>query len=1006
MAKSKGKSISSLYLDLGLDVSQLDSDFINASNTVNQEMSKLGRLVQTTKLKTAIEISGLDENTNQIDILKTKLGGLSKELQLQDEKIKLLNVQEKELLQTKAKDSAESQNLTNRILREQRVQAELAQEIKRTTQAIKQQTQVKQQASTSQSLSNISQQQKNVALKADIKINGLDESTQQIDILKTKLNSLKQQLSLQKQAILMLNNEYKNLTRTEGETSNATVIMRTRLLEAQRAEQSLTSQVARVNTSLLQQSTVMNQTSSNANRINFSNITNQLSNIPNAGGSLLGFLGKANTAMLAFTATAVTLGGLSSFTDSAVKAGNSAYMLANRLNLSTAEAGNLNKVLGMADIDAKTFTSTMIRLDKSVQTAGEKGNATTEALNKFKVELKNSDGSLKNYSQQLEELAKGYQNASKAGEEEAYTAEVLGARGAELIPVLQQYTELQQSASKVKSIGIDPKMAHEATLNMKTLNMQAGQLKNALGSALMPIVNAVAPKLIEQMGDIAEFIADHQEEVKQLAEVIGNILVGALNLTEAVAKACLAPFRGWYLIFEAITGDAEWLAHLCQTINETVENYRRNGLMGVQNADAFHEQLEAEKRLEEVEKNRIKQQKELTAENEKQNAELEKQAEKQKEAYKKINKVKADLDAEDYRRSHSTLESKLYDINREMTEAIQAEEDVATATEIAELKRVSAIKQYSEEVQKNTEELNNAIYTETHSSLENRLKDIEKERKAWIEKTNDEVKATQLAEQKKRQAINQAVIDAIKSNQESIKAVQKYQDAIKNIQTSKMSIDGKDVSKDFIDSQMKKARQNLADELKNISLKKLGLKEEDLQINASVALNAGELQKQFDNNIFNIANGNLRIENTAVFDSLTTSINSLNNNISTIPQSINSIPNTITTQQINQQTADYSNILSGIPNVLERIANSVANIAELATGNINQAVSKVNSSDTQIKQDNINVEYAPNNTVTIAGITVNIQQQNQQNKEDLFNEVVKKFRTEFEQAFRIACKGM
>jgi len=57
-------------------------------------------------------------------------------------------------------------------------------------------------------------------------------------------------------------------------------------------------------------------------------------------------------------------------------------------------------------------------------------------------------------NQQLEQLALGYKNAMQAGEEEAFTAEVLGSKGAALVAVLRDYTVNAEVASRVKTIGL------------------------------------------------------------------------------------------------------------------------------------------------------------------------------------------------------------------------------------------------------------------------------------------------------------------------------------------------------------------------------------------------------------------------------------------------------------------------------------------------------------------------------------------------------------------------
>ncbi len=988
---ARNRKIDKMYIDLGMDMSGLDSDFITASNTVNEEMAKLGRMVKGVKLSTAIEISGLEGSGNEVDKLKLKLSGLNQELKIQSEKLKVLAAEHKAETLEYGENSIAVQKATVRLKAEQRVQSELAAEIKRTTTAIKaqeeaqkaaatqdklnsinnkfQQSQLKTEikilgideavnsteklnqklqglqqqmnlqsqstkvlrqeyisiarsqglhseaaeklklkllesqkaealftnqikisnkaikeqtaaikaqeeaqkaAATQKNLSSLSAKSEHAKLETEIKILGLDESKNGIEILKTKIAGLKSQMDIQKQTTAALSQEYKRVATAEGESSLAAMRLKTNLLQAEKAEAVLKSQLNATNMSLNQQTIAMSQTAVASNKLNFSSLKSGMQSAKGAIGGVTGVLGKANLAILAFTSTAATLGGLTAFTDSAVKAGDSAYSLKSKLNLSAAEAGNLNRMLGMVDVDAKTFSNTMVRLDKSVQTAGKNGNATTKALERFGVSLQDDDGKLKNYSEQLTELAKGYEAASAAGQEEAYVAEVLGNRGAELVPLLKEYNELATSSSKIKTIGIDADEAHQTALHMKELNMQAGQLKNALGNALMPVVNEFAPQLQEYLGEIAISIKEHKEDIKLISDLIINGICVGEKMAGFLLEVALSPLKGWHEIFKLITGDADYLSHTLEYISETLENYRRNGLVNVQNSDAFHEQLEAEKRLAEVEKKRIAQAEKLKQEQAKQAQERIEQLKKEEENTKAVDKVRADIAAEEFKRSHNNVENAIYDIEREKDESIKAGNDTTTALEIAEMKRIATIKKsafdgyklikearesaYAEdfkrdhsginnelfdierekekiiqatgdmavatevaeikkqaayrksaaEIKQNRNELAESLYNITHSSLESRLNDIEKEKREWIKKTKDEVTATKLAEAQKKQATQAALVETLKNDQKQAEIVDKWR-------------------KNQI------SEETMMKELRKIELDKAGLKESDVK---------------------------------------------------------------------------------------------------------------------------------------------------------------------------------
>ena len=150
-----------------------------------------------------------------------------------------------------------------------------------------------------------------------------------------------------------------------------------------------------------------------------------------------------NAKVAAFMALAGTGAGLFNITRDAMMAGNNLYKLQSRLNLTSKEAGELNRAFSLAGQNINTLAPFIARIDKQLMVAGESGNNTSKALKKFGITITDESGQLLQINEQLEQLAKGYRNAAEAGEVEAFTAEVLGAKGAALIPVLEESLKRQ-----------------------------------------------------------------------------------------------------------------------------------------------------------------------------------------------------------------------------------------------------------------------------------------------------------------------------------------------------------------------------------------------------------------------------------------------------------------------------------------------------------------------------------------------------------------------------------
>lgn len=139
-------------------------------------------------------------------------------------------------------------------------------------------------------------------------------------------------------------------------------------------------------------------------------------------------------------------------------------------------------------------------------------------------------------------------------------------------------------------------------------------------------------------------------------------------------------------------------------------------------------------------------------------------------------KVNQDLSAELYKLQHTDLENELHVIDEKVVELRKSKADEITIIAWAE-----AAKNKITEVA--SREINAAIYSMTHSALQNRLRDIDTERQAWIKKTGDEVKATQLAEQEKTKAIKDAVYaqygEEVRAVANAIKSGESIADAYK-----------------------------------------------------------------------------------------------------------------------------------------------------------------------------------------------------------------------------------
>lgn len=251
--------------------------------------------------------------------------------------------------------------------------------------------------------------------------------------------------------------------------------------------------------------------------------------------------GRVGSLVSKFTAIAGIMAGgfgLTSMIEGSVKSGEAVYQLSQRYQITTKEASEMNRILKITGSDADTAAKTIMRLDKALSGNSAEGKKARDTLELFGVSLTDANGKILPMNQQLAELAKGYRAAADAGYGQEYVMNTLGVRGLALISVLQNYNEAATIASKVKGIGLNPEEMHKASLQLKEMEMQFGQLKLASGAAITPLVMELLPQLLPYLQESAVWINKNKNEIASTAKTLIQIV--ALYESIKIAKKAAA----------------------------------------------------------------------------------------------------------------------------------------------------------------------------------------------------------------------------------------------------------------------------------------------------------------------------------------------------------------------------------------------------------------------------------------------------------------------------------
>lgn len=379
----------------------------------------------------------------------------------------------------------------------------------------------------SQAISRINSENKQVKLKADI--SELKAGDDELKKQAIEMQSLTRQIELQTAKLRLLGQARDSAYKRTGDNSSLSRAADTRYLQQEKY-------VAQLNSELKKMQAAQAAAAAASSGL-FGKISTGASAAKKGVSEVTGAYGMLSTKMAGLMAVGMTGAGLFNITQGAMDAGENLYKLSTRLHLTTSEASQLNKLFSISGTSIQAVVPFFSQLDKSVLSSSKGLNSTTMALMKFGVNLKDSAGNLLPINEQLDQLAKGYQKAAEAGKEEEFQAQVLGRRGAELIPLLENYNENMKVASSIKATGLlDPKEAHELSLEWRKMKGEAGQLQMAFGAALMPIAKELMPEVTDAMIKCIDYIKDNKDDIKDSIEAAGTALKDVLTVLKDIAS--------------------------------------------------------------------------------------------------------------------------------------------------------------------------------------------------------------------------------------------------------------------------------------------------------------------------------------------------------------------------------------------------------------------------------------------------------------------------------------
>lgn len=125
------ENLGDLYIRMGLSLSDLETDFLSAERTVTENVRRLNRQSELIRIRSEIEIAGLDESADAERILQIRTDALNQQMEIQRDRVRILTAEWRSLTAAHGENAAITQRATIRLERERLALANLERESRR-----------------------------------------------------------------------------------------------------------------------------------------------------------------------------------------------------------------------------------------------------------------------------------------------------------------------------------------------------------------------------------------------------------------------------------------------------------------------------------------------------------------------------------------------------------------------------------------------------------------------------------------------------------------------------------------------------------------------------------------------------------------------------------------------------------------------------------------------------------------------------------------------------------
>ena len=425
------KQAGGLALRIGLTLSQLQSDFLAAEQTVRQGMAALNRQQNLVRIKMDTDITGLDAIADKAKILEVQERGLNQILTMQRDKLTLVTKAYQEYAASQNANAAVAKNMEIAMERERlavaRFEAQLkALQSQRTDINLQIRTDSIRQAENQlhENIARINARIENIRVKTDIDTSKLGTAASEFDRAKTHVQGLTRELELQKQKLAELQKAFATSASTKGLSNAKTINLNTDIQRQIQEINQLKAKIEELNkiqppktNSLL--GGYLNIKANVTGRLSeltsaFSQLQGATSSADNALTSTLGVISSiphpAGKAVAALASIPIVIKGIENslidMAKPAIAAGDTFYVMSRGMQLSIADMGKLSTIAKVTGIDINEVNNTLRRFSMQMSKADGDNNIAVQTLKRYGAEITDENGRLKNAVELASELGK------------------------------------------------------------------------------------------------------------------------------------------------------------------------------------------------------------------------------------------------------------------------------------------------------------------------------------------------------------------------------------------------------------------------------------------------------------------------------------------------------------------------------------------------------------------------------------------------------------------------